>query len=277
MPARGSGLVGQARAFIQSRVLRGLYAGSDLALFTVPVEKIAWLASHQAKAVFIPVGSNFPSGNANLPIGGLAERQSGDWRSQDVFTVAVFGITGGATGVEEVADIAFALRSVHSKGIRVRLIAIGRGSAVFEKELRQALSGSGIEFSMLGLLPAEELVQALASAHVLLCVRGHVSSRRGSAIAGIVCGVPIVGYRGAETGFPITEAGVRLVDQRDRDGLAQALAQVLTDEEFYLELRQRSLAAAQQYFCWDAIASQFVSAMSGQKQATVTSRISVHQ
>ena len=129
-------------------------------------------------------------------------------------------------------DITYALKCVQSKGVRLRLIAIGRGTAVFEEELRKALDGSGIELSMLGLMPAEDLVQALASAQVLLCVRGHVSSRRGSAIAGIVCGVPIVGYRGAETGFPITEAGVKLVDLRDREGLVQALAQVLTDENY---------------------------------------------
>lgn len=159
-------------------------------------------------------------------------------------------------------DITYALRHAQSNGLRLRLIAIGRGSAVFEEELRNALSGSGIELSMLGLMPAGDLVQALSSAQVLLCVRGHVSSRRGSAIAGIVCGVPIVGYRGAETDFPITEAGVKLVDRGDREGLAQALAQVLTNENLYLELRQRSVATAEKYFSWDAISSQFASAIS---------------
>jgi glycosyltransferase involved in cell wall biosynthesis len=54
----------------------------------------------------------------------------------------------------------------------------------------------------------------------------------------------------------------RLVDARDRKGLSQALAQVLTDEKMYQELRQRSQAAARDYFSWDAIASQFVTAMS---------------
>ena len=255
MPARGSGIVGHARAYSQLRVLRQLYARSNLAVFTVPVDKITWLPPRHDKAVFIPVGSNFPeldrkaANNDALPSSGS--------------TVAVFGITGGAQGVEEVGDITYALKCVQSKGVRLRLIAIGRGTAVFEDELRKALDGSGIELSMLGLMPAEVLVQALASAQVLLCVRGHVSSRRGSAIAGIVCGVPIVGYRGAETGFPITEAGVKLVDLRDREGLVQALAQVLTDEKLYRELRQRNVTAAQQYFCWNAIASQFASAMSG--------------
>jgi glycosyltransferase involved in cell wall biosynthesis len=72
-----------------------------------------------------------------------------------------------------------------------------------------------------------------------------------------VCGVPIVGYRGEETGFPITEAGVKLVDQRDRDGLVRDLCQVLTDEDLRQEMRQRSFQAAKRYFGWDAIASRF--------------------
>ncbi len=254
MPAQGSGIVGHVRAYCQLRVLRQLYARSNLAIFTVPVEKITWLPQRHEKAVFIPVGSNFPDFNSNIKDNGS--------RPPSVLTVAIFGITGGAQGGEEVGDITYALRSVQAKGVRLRLMAIGRGSEVFEKELREALIGTGIEFSMLGLMPAEDLVRALASAQVLLCVRGHVSSRRGSAIAGIVCGVPIVGYRGAETGFPITEAGVKLVDLRDREGLVQALAQVLTDEEVYLELRQRNVVAAQKYFCWDAIASQFMRALS---------------
>jgi glycosyltransferase involved in cell wall biosynthesis len=255
MPARGSGLVGRARAYSQLNVLRQLYARADLAVFTVPVDKITWLPPRHDKAVFIPVGSNFPELDRKINDNGALP--------STVSTVAVFGFTGGAEGTEEVGDITYALKCVQSKGVPLRLIAIGRGTEVFEGALRKALNGTGIELSMLGLMPAEDLVQALASAQVLLCVRGHVSSRRGSAIAGIVCGVPIVGYRGAETGFPITEAGVKLVDQRDREGLAEALAQVLTDEKSYGELRQRSVATAREYFSWDAIASQFVSAMSG--------------
>jgi glycosyltransferase involved in cell wall biosynthesis len=249
LPARGSGIVGGIRAHTQLSVLRGLYARASLAIFTVPVEKLAWIPPQHQKAAFIPVGSNFPE----IPL----EATNDTATSLAVFTVAVFGITGGPAGANEVADIVYALRGVQSKGVRVRLVAIGRGSEVFESELRSGLSGSGIELSMLGLMSADELVRVLAGAHALLCVRGHVSSRRGSAIAGLVCGVPIVGYRGEETGFPITEAGVKLVDQRDRDGLVRDLCQVLTDEDLRQEMRQRSFQAAKRYFGWDAIASRF--------------------
>jgi glycosyltransferase involved in cell wall biosynthesis len=258
MPARGSGIVGRARASAQLLVLRQLYARSKLTILTVPADNIPWLPPQQDRAVFIPVGSNFPQVD-------LSSTKTNDSLPADRSTVAIFGITGGAVGAEEVGDITYALKAVQSRGIRVRLIALGRGSQVFEKDLREALNGSDVEFSMLGVMSAEELVRALAAAQVLLCVRGHVSSRRGSAIAGIACGLPIVGYRGPETGYPVTEAGVKLVDLRDREGLVDALAQVLRDEKLYRELRQRSAGAAQKYFCWTAIASQFASAMAGRK------------
>lgn len=255
MPAGGSGVVAGARTWSQQRVLRGLYSRADLAVFTVPVEKIPWAPTDHKKAFFIPVGSNFPE-------------TDGGWNgasgpSGDRATVAVFGITGGVTGSREVVDIAHALKSAQASGVPVRLVALGRGTEVFERRLREALDGSGVEFSVLGLLPAEQLVQALHHAQAMLCVRGHVSSRRGSAIAGITCGLPIVGYRGPETGFPITEAGLLLIKQGDRNGLAQALTQVLADEQLRQDLGLRSASAAEKYFCWTAIASQFACAMSG--------------
>jgi len=253
-PLPGTGLVGSVREYCHLRVLRRLYAGSDLAIFTVPLEKLSWLPSQRDKAVFIPVGSNFPDLNRKI--------EKHETLPPSVATVAVFGITGGAAGIQEVGDIVYTLRGTQSKGVRLRLMTVGRGTEVFEGELIKALKETGIELSMLGLMSAEDLIQSLSSAQALLCVRGHVSSRRGSAIAGIVCGLPIVGYRGVETGFPITEAGVKLVEVRDRDGLVDSLYQVLTDEKLSLQLRQRSLAAGHNYFSWNAITSQFVTAMS---------------
>ncbi len=253
-PAHGSGIVGRVREYCQLSVLSQLYARSSLSVFTIPVEKLTWLPPQREKAVFIPVGSNFPEFNR--------QKQNEEAMLPPVSTVAVFGITGGSVGTEEVGDIVYALKGVYAKGIRLRLAAIGRGSEVFEQALRNMLNGSGIELSMQGLMSAKDLVQSLARAQVQLCVRGHVSSRRGSAIAGIVCGLPIVGYHGLETGFPITEAGTKLVEVHDRDRLVEALYEVLSNEKVFRELRQRSAIAAQKYFSWDAIASQFQSAIS---------------
>jgi glycosyltransferase involved in cell wall biosynthesis len=254
-PVPGKGIVGKAREICQARALRQLYALSDLSIFTVPVNKVGWLPMRRDKATFIPVGSNFPetgcSTNNHPPAPAKAP------------TIAVFGITGGERGDTEVSDIEYAVKSAHSNGVPLRLAAIGRGCEVFETKLRQAFAGTNIEVSVPGLMPANDLGCALAGATVMLCVRGHVSSRRGSAIAGIVCGLPIVGYRGEETGFPITEAGAILVNENDREGLARALTSVLTDENLCRQLQSRSRAAAAEYFSWDAIASQFISALSG--------------
>jgi glycosyltransferase involved in cell wall biosynthesis len=250
----GKGIVGTARELCQARVFRQLYALSDLAIFTVPVSKVGWLPLRRDNAIFVPVGSNFPEADCATKIYSPAPAKAP--------TIAVFGFTGGDRGDVELSDIEYAVKCAHSNGAPLRLAAIGRGCEVFETKLRQAFAGTGVEVSVLGLMPAADLACTLARATVLLCVRGQVSTRRGSAIAGIACGLPIVGYRGEETGFPITEAGAILVNQNDREGLARALTSVLTDENLCRQLQSRSRAAAAQYFSWDAIASQFISALS---------------
>src|SRR5271169_1778777 len=87
MPARGSGIVGRARAYSQMLVLRQLYARSNLAIFTVPVDKITWLPTRHDKAVFIPVGSNFPELDRAIA--------DNDRLPSSESAVAVFGFTGG--------------------------------------------------------------------------------------------------------------------------------------------------------------------------------------
>jgi len=97
----------------------------------------------------------------------------------------------------------------------------------------------------------------LQHADVLLFVRGQISSRRGSAIAGIACGLPVVGFAGPETGWPITEAGFVPVPMGDREGLSVALQRVLSDATLRASLRERSRRAQEQYFSWHAIAARY--------------------
>ena len=141
-------------------------------------------------------------------------------------------------------------------------MVIGRGSSEAESALRLELAGSGVEVSVLGLLPPDDIAKTLAHADVLLFVRGGVSSRRGSALAAIACGLPIVGYAGPETDFPITEAGLELVPQGDRDALAVALDHVLGDDLLRQDLRRRSLSAHADHFCWEKIAKRFATELS---------------
>jgi glycosyltransferase involved in cell wall biosynthesis len=101
----------------------------------------------------------------------------------------------------------------------------------------------------------------LKRADVLLFVRGQISSRRGSAIAGIACGLPVVCYEGPETGWPITEAGILSVPLGDREALSEALERVLSNNELRSALCQRSRRAQEQYFSWSAIAARYAEAL----------------
>jgi glycosyltransferase involved in cell wall biosynthesis len=254
-PIAGNGMIGHVREYFQLRVLKRLYAQADRAIFTVPVEKVSWLPPQREKAVFIPVGANCPE----PPL---------DVRATEARTIAVYGVTGGAKMLPEVADIGFAVKRASQAVGRLRLIVFGRGSREAEPALRAEFSGTGVEVETFGLLSAEDVSRTLARADVLLFVRGQISSRRGSAIAGIACGLPVVGYAGPDTGWPITEAGFVPVPSRDREALSLALERVLSDAPLRNTLCERSRRAQEQYFSWRAIAARYVNALGGRMEGS---------
>jgi len=216
-----------------------------------------WVRADHLKRKFVtvPIGANLPEAKC----GKVRERlQSSAHR-----TIAVFGVTGGAHISREVSDIAYAVSRASERASGLRVVVLGRGSPEAECSLREALRNTLVEVSVLGLLPAERVASVLADADVLLFVRRHLSARRGSAIAGIASGLPIVGYAGPETAFPVTEAGVELVPEGDREALAMSLSRIVTDDELRQELRRRSLRAHAEYFSWDRIAHLFVRELSG--------------
>jgi glycosyltransferase involved in cell wall biosynthesis len=256
-PLDGSRLIDRARRYCQGRVLRCLYAHADLGIFTIATSKIPWVSRDPAKAVFIPVGANFPE----PPLDYAA-------RTDAKKTVAIFSITGGASRQTEVADIGAAVKQASRTVGPVRVIVVGRGSKDAEPELRaefedRETANTDIELEILGLLPADEMSKAIARADVLLFVRGQISSRRGSAIAGIACGLPIVCYSGPETAWPITEAGIIAVRLGDRGALSAALERVLGEDDLRASLAERSRHAQEKYFSWPAIAGCFARALDG--------------
>jgi glycosyltransferase involved in cell wall biosynthesis len=108
-------------------------------------------------------------------------------------------------------------------------------------------------------------VRSLSISDVLLFVRGPISSRRGSAIAGIACGLPVIAFEGSETAAPITEAGLALFSPQRKGDLGDVLLRVLEDEHYRASLAQRSLLAQRQYFSWHAIASRYAEFMRREK------------
>ena len=99
------------------------------------------------------------------------------------------------------------------------------------------------------------------SSDAMLCVRGEMYPTRGSAIAGIACGLPIVGYGTSQKAFPISQAGVRLVPYRDSEALGTNLAQILSDGQLREQLIKANRAAQENFFSWSSIADQVIRAL----------------
>jgi glycosyltransferase involved in cell wall biosynthesis len=135
---------------------------------------------------------------------------------------------------------------------------LGRGAREAEPLLRVGFSGSPVHLRVDGLRSAAEISIALARCDVSLFVRGGFSSRRGSGLAAVACGLPVVAYKGVETGFPLTEAGIVFVPQDDVDALGNELARVLLDRELRASLSKRSFKAFREWFSWDRIAERWI-------------------
>jgi glycosyltransferase involved in cell wall biosynthesis len=111
---------------------------------------------------------------------------------------------------------------------------------------------------VLGVLPVDKLGREFERADAMLYVRGPISPQRGSAIAAIACGVPVVGYRKGNISEPFKEAGVEWSSWEDRKGLVVGLIRVLSDPVRWMELHELNLLAQKKHFAWSRIADRFV-------------------
>lgn len=251
----GRRVVDHLRRCVQVYTFRRALRYSEQAVLTVPAEKLSWISAESKKGVFIPVGANF---SQTPPMGGNENN-----REDKTPTVAVFGVTGGLAGQREVLRISAAVRSAAEKVGAIRLLVFGRNAESAEVLLREKLDTFRVTIHVEGVLPEDQIQRLISTADVLLFVRGPISSRRGSAIAGIACGLPVIAYAGDETAAPITDAGVVLVTAENKAAWGEALVRVLTDGEYRDKLVQRSLAAQRDYFSWEVIAAQYASLLKG--------------
>lgn len=252
-PYAGKRAIDAVRRRAQLRVMRTSLRLCDAAVLTVPLQKSSWIKHEPGKGYFIPVGANLPtSGDANsrqgISMGGK-------------LSIAVYSITGGEAGRWEIDNIVEAVRFAAERVGNLRLIVFGRNAQSAEAELTKRFSDSAVELHVLGVLPPEDVVRSLTISDVLLFVRGPISTRRGSAIAGIACGLPVIAFEGPETAAPITEAGLAIFSPQRKGDLGDVLLRVLQDEHYRASLAQRSLLAQRQYFSWHVIAAQYAEFM----------------
>jgi glycosyltransferase involved in cell wall biosynthesis len=249
----GRRMIDRVRGACQTWVVRILYRRAEKSIFPVPLETINWLPPGETRSTFIPIGGNIPE----RPM----ERQATNERNGIGKTIAVFCLSDPPHRQREVDEISYAVRAAATSSAKLRVVFLGKGTAEAQQEIAHAFKDIPVEVSNLGLQPADEVSRALASSDAMLCVRGRLYLRRGSAIAGIACGLPVVGYGDASNIFPINEAGLRLAPYGSRDALAGALAQVLNDSRLREQLRARSRQAQQRYFSWDVIAEKMHQAL----------------
>jgi glycosyltransferase involved in cell wall biosynthesis len=246
-PYVGSRLIDSLRRYIQVRTMRGVLSLADFAVFTVPFERISWLKTAPRNASFIPVG-------ANLPITSVIVRGNREYSTP---TIGIFCITGGNAGTHETEVILAAVRYASQTLGKLHLSVFGRHAELREADLRSGLKDLPVELSVEGVAAPDRVVEKLSACDVLLFVRGGISSRRGSAIAGIACGLPLIAYSGPETAPPITDAGVVLVSADQPLQLHASLVRVLSDVDYRNDLSARSRATFQAHFAWPSIAAQF--------------------
>jgi glycosyltransferase involved in cell wall biosynthesis len=245
--------IDRIRGRCQQWVIEKLYRAAAKCVFTVPLEKVDWLPPDDRKSAFVPIGANIPE---------RLEQRNGPGALETPRTVIVFGVTGDARAAGEVEEIAAVMREASKSLPCLRLVVAGRGSAEIRKQIEAALAGTGVEVAVRGVLPAEEVANEFARADVLLFVRGAITLQRGSAIAGVACGLPIVGYRVGGSEDALDEAGIEWAPWRDREALARALMRVLSDSARWAELHERSIQAQRDHFSWARIAEQFDEALS---------------
>jgi glycosyltransferase involved in cell wall biosynthesis len=235
------------RRRVQLAVMRRAARLVDKIVSTISPDQVPWMQDPtvRAKTLLLPVGSNLPVTPRNTQKPG-----------NRIPVIIVFGFSNLAS---ETSMIAWVLSRAAEVVGPLHLIVFGRGAKAAGTLLLPLLADSPVKLEDFGVLEAERASSLLANADVQLFVRSGLSSRRGSAIAGIACGLPIIGFSDSETAFPITEAGVRLVPIGDREGLVRELVLVLQQQTLRETLRQRNLEATERYFSWDRIADAYLS------------------
>jgi glycosyltransferase involved in cell wall biosynthesis len=248
----GDRSIDRLRRIVQLRTMRQALRLADLSIFTVPLQKITWLRDAPQNAVFIPVGANLPS----------PERawKKPETASSDVPTIGIYSVAGGSINAEAkiIAETAAYLADQLGP---IRIHLFGRNAPLAEPALRESLLGKPVDLTVRGILPPDEIVQLLGCCDVLFFQRGPISSRRGSAIAGIACGLPVVACEGSETAPPITDAGVVLLPLGATSEFGPALLRVLSDPAYRAQLAECSRQAQTNYFSWEAIAVRYTQAL----------------
>jgi glycosyltransferase involved in cell wall biosynthesis len=251
----GPRLIDRIRCAFQNWTTRMLHRFSRKSIVTVPFNAVPWLSRSAERAAFIPLGPNIPEN--------LTQRTATRDRNGVPRTVAVFCVSDPPYREREVSEISRAMRIASAEALGLRVVFAGRGTTEANDEIIRAFQGTQIEVCNRGLCDAAEVSRIFSEADAMLAVRGRLYLRRGSALAALACGLPIIGYAGAAQGTVIEAAGIALVPFGDSEALGAALRNVLTDADLWQEMHEKNLRIQQQVFSWNVIAVSYVEFIAG--------------
>jgi glycosyltransferase involved in cell wall biosynthesis len=246
----GRRLIDRVRYVFQNWTVKTLHRVTEKSIFTIPLDIVSWLPKNDTKSTSIPLGPNIPENLANRS---AIQNQNGATK-----TVVVFCVSDAPNGEREVTDIAGAARVAASGGVKLRVVFVGRGTTEAKSAIERAFFGAPIEVCIHGICEASEVTRIFSESDAMLAVRGPLYPRRGSALAGLACGLPIVGYDGESTGTLIEEAGIALVPFGDYQAMGSALQNILTNRLVWQEMHEKNLWVQQRYLSWNVIAAEFV-------------------
>jgi len=247
---------------LRAYLTRHLADASAVAIGTNGVD-VATLTKWRANGVLIPIGSNIPAA-ANRDPQAIRARYG---IPADAVLLTTFGLLNQSKGIETAID---ALALLRHGGMDVHLLLIGAGAGVNDPTNRATASAIEAQSEAMGmdafvhrtgLLPAGAVADVLAASDVcLLPYRDGASPRRGSLLAALAQGVPVVTTTpapGVYDGLPPFRDGEAAwcVSPGDARAVADAVRAIRDDDGLAARLRAGATAYAA-HFAWPTIAAQ---------------------
>jgi len=247
---------------LRGQVMSYLARESDAVIATNGADWQA-LQEWNRTTALIPIGSNIPTASIHDPQAIRARYGI----PADAPLLTTFGLLNQSKGIEVVID---ALAVLRQEGMNAHLLLIGAGAGINDPtnratevavERQCAAAGLTAFVHRAGSLPAPEVAASLEASDVcVLPYRDGASPRRGSLLAALAQGIPVVTTTpmpAVYDGLPAFRDGeiARCVPVANARAIAEAVQAILRDDLLAARLRAGAAAYAKR-FTWSAIATQ---------------------
>jgi glycosyltransferase involved in cell wall biosynthesis len=249
---RRPGLKGTVLSYISYRIFKAAVRGSTRAVVTNRYRQQVLhrsLAVDPARVSRIPVGANV------LPAG--AKRRAA--RNGDDVRVTSFGLWNGDRALEDVVRAVGAVAA--QRPVRLSLVGGYGNENGRVAEVRRLSEESGLNgrLEITGALPSAAVSDYLSRSDIFVSPEAAgPSGRRGSLLAALAHGLPVVAYDGRESEAVFRDGdNIILVPEGDAEALAAALKRLAASRKLRRELGKRARETFEEHFAWPQIAERW--------------------